>query len=527
MAIADKLTYLNDTKLLLRDAIRRAGHYLPDSATFRSYPYAMLPDESSLSLDFVRGEYVAHNWRDGTVSRAGLSNIMTTTRASGGGYFDHLGVFQWAANNTPRIDHDPATLSSSTSSVTLAAGAVTLAVSYLYPVGSYVRATHDGSNWLSGRVVASTGASVTLWVDRVVGSGTFASWTVIRVLGLLVEESRTNLLTRSSDFANAAWGKGRATVSPAELSRGFSLHTITATETNPNGFQVSQGGVSVSSASSLTASLVAKKGTSDWLMILLADSAPANGVRQWFNLATGQVGGTNTFGTGWSKTAATIQPLGDGLFRVSVTASEVGATARVTTYPSVSGDLAYGCNSGDVGYATAAQLEAGAFPTSYIPTVASQVTRSADVASVNTLSPWYNATEGTLFVEANTSDTRTSGFPVTCSLFSDSNNYMTILYTGGNKLRAEVRYGGVFQALLESSAPLITPSKLAFSYALNNMAVSVNGGAAVIDSSASVPAVTDLTIGKSQGSLYLNGHIRSLEYYPRRLSNTELQEITA
>ncbi|MFV3388434.1 hypothetical protein ACNFCJ_24020, partial [Pseudomonas sp. NY15364] len=201
MAIADKLTYLNTTKLLLRDAIRRAGHYLPDAATFRSYPYALLPDEASLSLDFVRGEYVAHNWRDGTVSRAGLSSIMTTTRASGGGYFDHMGVYQWAANNVPRIDHDPATLSTSTSSIALGAGIKTFAVSRLYPVGEYVRATYDGSNWMAGRVTASTGSSVTLWVDRVVGSGTYSAWTVIRVRGLLIEESRTNLLLNSATLA--------------------------------------------------------------------------------------------------------------------------------------------------------------------------------------------------------------------------------------------------------------------------------------------------------------------------------------
>ena len=488
MAIADKLTYLNATKLLLRDAIRRAGHYLPDSATFRSYPYALLPDEASLNMDFVRGEYVAHNWRDGTVSRAGLSNIMTTTRGSGGGYFDHLGVFQWAANNAPRIDHDPATLSTSTSSVTLASGPVTLAVTVTYPVGAYVRATADASNWLSGRVVASTGASVTLWVDRVVGSGTFASWTVIRVLGLLVEESRTNLLTRSSDFANAAWGKGRATVSPAELSRGFSLHTITATETNPNGFQVSQGGVSVSSASSLTASLVAKKGTSDWLMILLADSAPANGVRQWFNLATGQVGGTNTFGTGWSKTAATIQPLGDGLFRVSVTASGVGATARVSIYPSVSGNLVYACNSGDVGYATAAQLETNSFPTSHIPTTTAQVIRAADQCTITSMTDWLG-TDNTIIIEHNAPSGR-------------------VLLSSGSTVLATSQ----------------GPGKLAIAYTATETRICQAGGS--VTTSGPLTFDTSLRLLAS-ATAYANAHVRVVQSIPRALSNTELQRITA
>ena len=40
-----------------------------------------------------------------------------------------------------------------------------------------------------------------------------------------------------------------------------------------------------------------------------------------------------------------------------------------------------------------------AFASSYIPTLAASVTRSADVASVNTLSPWYNSSEMTIYTE--------------------------------------------------------------------------------------------------------------------------------
>lgn len=227
MAIADKLTYLNGTKTLLREAITRAGHYLTEADPFRSYPYALLRDEYSLKLDFLRGEYIAKNWRDGTVSRAGLSNIVGITRGSGGGRFNHLGVYGWVGNNVARIDHDPATVSASTSSVVIGSGLKTFTVSRLYPVGQYVRATADASNWVSGRVVSSTGTSVTLWVDRVVGTGTHASWTLIRVLGLLVEESRTNLLLNSATLSTqsvtvtatahtlAFYGTGTVTLSGA------------------------------------------------------------------------------------------------------------------------------------------------------------------------------------------------------------------------------------------------------------------------------------------------------------------------
>jgi hypothetical protein len=56
----------------------------------------------------------------------------------------------------------------------------------------------------------------------------------------------------------------------------------------------------------------------------------------------------------------------------------------------------------------------------------------------------------------------------------------------------------------------------------------INGGSVVSDTSVSVPSVTTLSIGKDESSNYwLNGHIKSIQYYPRRLTNTQLQELTS
>lgn len=437
MAIADKLTYLNATKVLLREAINRAGHYLTEADPFRSYPYALLKDEHSLSLDFLRGEYIAKNWRDGTVSRVGFDSIVTFTRGSGGGRFNHLGTFEWVGNNVARIDHDPATVDTSTSSVTIGAGLKTFDVSRLYPVGQYVRATADASNWLSGRVVASTGTSVTMWVDRVVGTGTFASWTLIRVMGLLVEESRTNLLLNS------------ATLSTQSVTVTATSHTLAFYGT---------GTVTLSGA------------------------------------ATGTLVGT-------------------------------GANNQVTlTFTPTAGSLTLTVS----GSVTSAGLQAGAFITSHIPTTSSQVTRAADVASVNELSPWYRADEGTLFVEASTNNTTNGGFPNPATLSSDASNYISINHSGGNLLRAEIRSGGVLQALLSSAVTLGTPNKIAVAFKLNGFASSVNGGAVSTDTSGAVPSVSVLRLGSGPtGALILNGHVPRIRYFPRALTATELQRLTS
>lgn len=433
MAIADKLTYLNATKVLLREAINRAGHYLTEADPFRSYHYALLKDEHSLQLDFLRGEYIAKNWRDGTVSRVGFNSIISFTRGSGGGRFNHLGVFEWVGDNVARIDHDPATVATSTSSVAIGSGIKTFAVSRLYPVGQYVRATADASNWVSGRVVASTSSSVTLWVDRVVGTGTHASWTLIRVLGLLVEGSRTNLLLNS------------ATLSTQSVTVTATAHTLAFYGT---------GTVTLSGA------------------------------------ATGTLVGT-------------------------------GANNRVTlTFTPTAGSLTLTVS----GSVTSAGLQVGSFITSHIPTTDSQVTRAADVASVNDLAPWHNASEGTLAADVVRFTTANS------SLYQLVNN-------GSNRLWARSQFGGVLeqfvsvvgdvnQAVLPPAAVL--RHKSAFAYKENGFAVSLNGGAVLVDDSGAVPSgVTQLHIGHSSGGGSLNGHIQNIEYYPRRLSNDDLQRLTS
>ena len=363
----------------------------------------------------------------------GFSEIITFTRASGAGRFNELGVYEWLPANQHRIDHDPATVATSASSVAIGAGLKTFAVSRLYPVGEHVRATADASNWVSGRVVASTGSSVTLWVDRVVGTGTFASWTLIRVLGLLVEESRTNLLLNS------------ATLSTQSVTVTATAHTLAFYGT---------GTVTLSGA------------------------------------ATGTL-----VGTGANN-------------RVALTFTPTAGSLTLT----VSGSV------------TSADLQAGAFPTSHIPTTSSQVTRAADVASVNELSPWYNASEGAMVADVVRLSTANS------SLYQLVNN-------GSNRLwvRAQITglreqfvsvVGDVNQALFTPVAVL--QHKSAFAYKENDFAVSLNGEAAQVDGSGAVPpGVTQLHVGHNAAASFLNGHIRSLQYFPRRLSNDELQRLTS
>jgi hypothetical protein len=174
------------------------------------------------------------------------------------------------------------------------------------------------------------------------------------------------------------------------------------------------------------------------------------------------------------------------------------------------------------------QLELGAFATSVIPTTTTALTRAADVASVNTLSPWFNASEGTLFMDA-----QRPYFGSTAGLAQvddgTNSNRMAIQTSSTAKLRCFIVFGGTIQTQLDSSASIAdnVTFKSALAYATDNASGALNGTDLSIDPTVTVPTgLTTLRIGSGLTSL-IGGHIQRITYYPRRLSNAELQAITS
>jgi hypothetical protein len=171
-----------------------------------------------------------------------------------------------------------------------------------------------------------------------------------------------------------------------------------------------------------------------------------------------------------------------------------------------------------------------AFASSYIPTGASTVTRSADVASVDTLSPWFNATEGTLFAEVDTVAPTSSANKYVAELSDGTTNNRTILYIGDDAFtKGFIAVSGAAQASLINSTTISAniAVKQSLAYEVNNIGLVTNGGTVDTDTSASIPTVSILRIGAGVGAEPLNGHLRRIAYYPRRLTNAELQALTA
>ena len=203
------------------------------------------------------------------------------------------------------------------------------------------------------------------------------------------------------------------------------------------------------------------------------------------------------------------------------------ATLDVNLNPVFAGDGTSGI------YIWGAQLEAGAFATSYIPTTAAQVTRSADVASMTgtNFSSWYNQIEGVIVAQYSSYVSTNTSLSKAIFGASDGTNNNRIY---GNVNTAGIDFlfvsaGATTQANI-STATVIADNatgKLAAAYAVDNFAAVVNGGTAGTDTSGTVPTVDRLSIGNLNGFSQLNGHIRIINYYNKRLSNNQLQRLTA
>jgi hypothetical protein len=176
------------------------------------------------------------------------------------------------------------------------------------------------------------------------------------------------------------------------------------------------------------------------------------------------------------------------------------------------------------------QIEAGAFATSYIPTVASQVTRAVDLTTIvaPNFAPWYNQSEGTFVADFTASQATSVASGIFTTSTGSANDEIFGYYNTTQSL-VRVAAGNVQQALLATAGVTAGNTyKLATAYKTNDFASSLSGGTVATDTSGTVPTVDRLSIGtRGASSSPLNGHIRSIRYYPVRLSDAELQALSA
>jgi len=430
--------------------------------------FKMMSNAPTFFRDFATNKTLDH----------GFGPSITFTRTGTATYFDSSGTLTTATANTPRFDHDPSTLESK---------------------------------------------------------------------GLLIEEGRTNSLP-NSQMSGAVTGSAGTTPTGWGISGNANGLTRTITVGSINGFSyidvkfvgiVTGGPINLlfdpqSTAAGYTTSL-GQTWTSSCYLALIAGSFPSGSTP---SVKITERNSSNTFlassDVSFSIITSTLKRFSVSRTLDQSTVAKVTLDIRVDSVP----------NGTSVDFTlriAAPQLELGAFATSYIPTTSVAVSRGADVAIITPITSFYNQSEMSLFGEIQRFGTST--FSGIISLHTDANSTTDEIYfTQARSPVASQAIGGVFASTSGTIVGIDTGASFTNMNEITKVSSGVKSGDFFVTSksststtgtgstsaSQSLISATKMRIGaRANSTTFLNGHIRKVGYWPRRLTNANLQAMTA
>ena len=342
---------------------------------------------------------------------------------------------------------------------------------------------------------------------------------------LLLEPQRTNAFLYSNQPEGTGWDRINCT-----FQTGFagpdgynSARKVTATS---NDSVLYYQNTSVTSGTSYTASVYVKSAGKSYFQITGSGGFAGNEYVN-FDLQTGTI----VYESGSALTGK-IEALTDGWYRVSVTQIATSTTSGRFLFALI--DTA---TAGRVGVVTADgngvlvwehQMEASSYPTSIIPTLGSAVTRGADSCSKTGISSLIGQTEGVVYFEWDYQNVGSSGGNIPISLAGASGKELYFWVKTDGTYVYDV-YDSTKQAGMTGSMGSFGIKKIALAYKNNDFALYINGVLAGSDTSGSVPALTDVYIGRYAINTNYNiaSGINQALLFTTRLTNAQLAELTA
>jgi len=378
-----------------------------------------------------------------------------------------------------------------------------------FTVSADADATRVNSDGLIETTVANQARLSRNFIDGVVQPDPF----------LLLEPTRTNSTTYSEDFTQTSyWGNvvdvvatTNQTTAPDGSNTGNKIQANSGTN-----FKILRTGA-FTIPSGITMSMFVKRGNHDY--ILFKAQGDYN-----FNLST------LTWGGSYSNVGFEEYP--DGWIRLYATTSSSVLSYFGIYLTDSSFNQSWTATGNEYVYVWGAQYETGSYPTSYIPTTTSAVTRTIDYASgagdINT----FNDSEGTLFIDAAALGNDGTYRVINISDGTSSNRVLIQLGNNNNQIRADLISGGVTQTSLSTTSYTFTNfNKIAFKYKGNDTALFVNGtqvGTTQIGKT--MPTGLDridFTNGSLGSVFYFRGKLKQLMYFDTALSNSELIQLTS
>ena len=328
---------------------------------------------------------------------------------------------------------------------------------------------------------------------------------------LLLEPQRTNVIVQSENLDNAsAWPTNNITSINSDFATSPSGAT-TADKINygsGNAFIRTNSTLTAASSASIFVKYV------DFPFIQIMMSGDANHYAN-FDIQNGTIGSVG------SASTAAIEDYGNGWYRIILNAltGTFNGSARFYKIDTLAKVWAQGGGVAGSFLMWGGQYELGTYPTSYIPTTTTAVTRVADDARKNGISSLIGQTEGVFYFEFDYKKNQ-----INSALFQTSlgtTNAIYVLCLSDFKLRFIINLGGASQvSITTATVPNLGLNKVALAYKLNDAAFYLNGTQIGVDNSCLIPAVDSIYLTNA------NQNTQAFMTFPTRLSNAELETLT-
>jgi hypothetical protein len=346
---------------------------------------------------------------------------------------------------------------------------------------------------------------------------------------LLLEPQRSNLVTFSEQFDNAAWTKLQASITANSIVSpdGYTnADTLTADGTSNEHQLRSTGVVTLTSGTTYTTSIFVKAGTNNFVQFIGSGSIYSATTYANFNVATGVVGDVG------AGTTASIVAYGNGWYRCSMTAlANTTDSTNTFLFNIVTSNTAIRGESNTLStsvYVWGAQIEQGAYATSYIPTLSTSVTRVKDEASKTGISSLIGQAAGTFYAEIEALSDDGTNRTLSLSDGTSANRVLLLYQADSNKMRAQLSVSGQTRILIDSVQDTTQKRKLACAWNSTSFVFYIDGvkineistGYTFSDT------LSDLRFDNISSGSFL-GEMSGLLLFTSKLTNDQLAELTA
>jgi hypothetical protein len=341
------------------------------------------------------------------------------------------------------------------------------------------------------------------------------------------------LFSKSEEFNDGYWTKaGVSVVADTSISPSGVQYADTMTSTTVTAFVLKV--LSIASATNYTVSFYAKEDTQRYVYIRFVTSTD-NYIVAVYDLRDGVVGQTAVGSVSGTIVSATITPAANGFYRVTLVGSVIGTSlnAGISFATNLTGNTFtnLGTTSSPIGtsiFLWGAQLELGAFPTTYIPTSSASVTRNQDTFQLSNVftNDLISSAGGTWFVDLRNNvpmirDLLSGGVFINTGTAANINTGFAIRQSGGSNQRSTI-----FKVEAGSGATIYNTTtdtaKIAIKWNGATADIFVNGVKVVTATAFTATNMNNL-IGEGQNRTL---QINSMALYNTAISDAECIQIT-